>query len=65
MCRGAQVPLHGLHWLPYPSSALVTALRMEVRMRSYQLLIGGRFVDAASGKTFDDLQLALDIYNDL
>src|SRR5262249_9497081 len=24
-------------------------------MRSYQLLIGGRFVDAASGKTFDDL----------
>ena len=24
-------------------------------MRSYQLLIGGRFADAASGKTFDDL----------
>jgi aldehyde dehydrogenase (NAD+) len=24
-------------------------------MRSYQLLIGGRFVEAASGKTFDDL----------
>ncbi|HEY6002854.1 MAG TPA: aldehyde dehydrogenase [Anaeromyxobacter sp.] len=24
-------------------------------MRTYQLLIGGRFVDAASGKTFDDL----------
>ncbi len=24
-------------------------------MRSYQLLIGGRFAEAASGKTFDDL----------
>jgi acyl-CoA reductase-like NAD-dependent aldehyde dehydrogenase len=27
-------------------------------MRTYQLLIGGRFVDAASGKTFDDLNPA-------
>ncbi len=27
-------------------------------MQTYQLLIGGRFVDAASGKTFDDLNPA-------